>query len=99
MEYPNISLPVPYKAGTEGGLQGLKGEGAGQGQAHIRQESDQVDRFVSRERWSFSSPRNWSERQSRTVTRSMAARMQRGRERAQHTPEGRHLHRGRSKRK
>ena len=54
MEYPDISLPVPYKAGTEGGLQGLQGEGAGQGQAHIRQESDQVDRFVSRERWSFS---------------------------------------------
>ena len=37
--------------------------------------------------------------QNRIVTRSMAARMQRGRESAQYTPEGRHLTRGRSKRK
>ena len=34
VEYPDISLPVPYKAGTEGGLQGLQGEGAGQGRTH-----------------------------------------------------------------
>ena len=66
VEDPDISLPVTYNAGTEGALQGLQGEGAGQGQAHIRQESDQVDRFIIRDRWSFSSPRNWSERQSRT---------------------------------
>ena len=34
MEYPDISLPVPYNAGTKGGVQGLQGEGAGQGRTH-----------------------------------------------------------------
>ena len=38
VEDPDISLPVTYNAGTEGALQRLQGEGAGQGQAHIRHQ-------------------------------------------------------------
>ena len=62
VEYPDISLPVPYKAGTEGGLQGLQGEGAGQGQAHIRQESDQVVEDLSAERDAVSRLRGTAQR-------------------------------------
>ena len=80
-EDPDIGLPVTYKSGRDGVHQQQQAE-AGQDQPLAPEEEEGPQRAPSRERWSFSPPRNWVERPSRPLTRSVAARRQR--ERAGH---------------
>ena len=78
-EDPDIGLPVTYQSGPGEASQQQQSEGAGQDQLPAAGEEVGRQRPVSRERWSFSPPRNWTERPSRPQTRSVAARRQRDR--------------------
>ena len=78
-EDPDIGLPVTYQSGQGEASQRHQSEGAGQGQPPAAGEVGGRQRSASRERWSFSPPRNWTEKPSRPLTRSVAARRQRER--------------------
>ena len=78
-EDPDFGLPVTYHSGLGDACQQRQTEGAGQGQSPAAGEKVGRQRSVTRERWSFSPPRNWTERPSRPVTRSVAAGRQRDR--------------------
>ena len=78
-EDPDIGLPVTYQTGPGEARQQHQAEGAERGQPPADGEGVDRQRPVSRERWSFSPPRNWIERPSRPLTRSVAARRQRER--------------------
>ena len=78
-EDPDIGLPVTHKSGKGMARQQQQTEESGQGQPQAAEEEAVQQRSVSRERWSFSPPRNWAERSSRPLTRSVAARRQRER--------------------
>ena len=78
-EDPDIGLPVTYQSEPGDARLQRQTEGAGQGQPPAAGEEVGRQRPVIRERWSFSPPRNWIERLSRPVTRSLAARKQRDR--------------------
>ena len=78
-EDPDSGLPVTSQSGPGGASQRHKAEGAGQGQQPVGGEVEGRQRSVSRERWNFSPPRNWTERPSRPLTRSVAARRERDR--------------------
>ena len=85
-EDPDIGLPVTYQSGPGDASQHHQAEGAGQGQPPGAGEVDGRHRSASRESWSFSPHRNWTERPSRPLTRSVAARRQR--DRAGHRHQG-----------
>ena len=85
-EDPDIGLPVTYKAGKSDEHHQQQADGARQGQSLTAGE-EAPHRSASRERWSFSPPRNWVERPSRPLTRAVTARRQR--ERAGHRQRGR----------
>ena len=78
-ENPDIGLLVTYQSGLGDTGQHHQAEGAGQGQLLAAGEEGGMQRPVSRERWRFSPPRNWTERPSRPLTRSVAAWRERDR--------------------
>ena len=78
-EDPDIGLPVTYQSEPGDARLQRQTEGAGQGQPPAAGEKVSRQKPVTKERWSFSPPRNWIERLSRPVTRSLAARKQRDR--------------------
>ena len=78
-EDPDIGLPVTYQSGPGEASQQRQTEGAGQGQPPGAGEVDGRQRSASRESWSISPHRNWTERPSRPLTRSVAAWRERDR--------------------
>ena len=78
-EDPDSGLPVTYQPGPGDARQQHQAEGAGRGQSPAAGKEVGMQRSVSRERRSFSPPRNWTERPSRPLTRSMAAWRERDR--------------------
>ena len=63
-EDPDIGLPVTYQSGSGDECQQRQTEGAGQGQPPAAGEKVGRQKPVTKERWSFSPPRNWIERLS-----------------------------------
>ena len=90
----DIGLPVTYKSGTGVPVQQHQVEGDRQSQSQATGKEVGRQRSVSRERWSFSPPRKGIERPSKPLTRSLAARRQRQKERAGHGQRAEQMYRG-----